>query len=362
MVSLDSSYVCTLPEDFAERLVIFGAGGLGKRIARNVGVLGHRPLAFCDNNRTLWNTEIEGVQVLSPASAASAFPKAVFMVAIWHPSQVEGLRHRIAELTKQGCENVTCFIPLFWSFPEMFLPNMFWEVPSRLIEQSSHINAARDVLDKAGQEEFDRQLQFRLTGDVMCLREPEPGLQYFPEGLFRLSPEETFVDCGAYDGDTVRDFMQVSSGHFRRVIAFEADAQNFHKLEHSSQDTRVSVLPYAVGAKSGVLRLSSSGASSSISESGDHEVHCTALDDALADEQPTFIKMDIEGSEIDALMGAAATIRRFRPKLAICIYHRPDHLWRIPLLLKNLFPDSLLTLRSHMYDGFDTVCYCLPRS
>ena len=108
--------------------------------------------------------------------------------------------------------------------------------------------------------------------------------------------------------------------------------------------------------------MSSRGASSSLDGQGEHEVQCVTLDELLARESPTFIKMDIEGSEIDALHGAAATIRRCSPKIAVCVYHHPDHLWQIPSLLRQLLPNSNLTLRSHMLDGFDTVCYCIPAS
>ena len=324
--------------------------------------MGMPPLAFCDNNLALWGKEVEGLKVFGPASAAQMFPGAVFMVAIWHPSRTEGIRHHIAELQKAGCKEVTCFIPLFWRYPELFLPNMFWEVPGRLAGQTAQINAARKLLDQAGREEFDRQLRLHQLGDVFSLRDPEPGLQYFPKDLVTLSAGETFVDCGAYDGDTIRDFLEASGGCFRRILALEPDSQNLAKLQTSNHDERVSVLPYAASARNETLRMSSSGPSSAISESGTIEIQCRVLDDLLADEQPTFIKMDIEGSEIDALLGAKETIRRLRPKLAICVYHRPDHLWNIPLLLKELLPDSQLSLRSHMLDGFDTVCYCLPHS
>jgi len=172
--------------------------------------------------------------------------------------------------------------------------------------------------------------------------------------------DETFVDCGAFNGDTIRDFISVSGGRYWRIIALEPDSRNFLELKNSVNDERIRFQPYATGAKREVLHMSSSGASSSVCEHGDTQVECATLDELLADEHPTYIKMDIEGSEIDALRGAAATIRRCSPKLAICVYHRPDHLWEIPSLLRQLLPGSTLTLRNHMLDGFDTVCYCVP--
>jgi len=351
-----------LPDRFEDRLVIFGAGGMGRKIRQALAGIGCCPLAFCDNNSQIWDKEIEGVRVLSPAAAVAAFPKAVFMVAIWHPSRTEGLRRRVEELQKLGCQEVTCFIPLFWKYPDLFLPNMFWEVPGRLSGQESRIAAARELLDDLGRAEFDRQLAFHRSGDFFALGEPEPGEQYFPSDIVKLSGQETFVDCGAYDGDTLRDFLLHSQGSFRKVLALEPDAENFKKLANSSNDDRVVTLQYAVGARRELLRISSSGPSSSISSSGSIEIQCVTLDELLADEEPTFIKMDIEGSEIDALKGAQKTLKRCRPRLAVCVYHHPDHLWSIPLLLNELVPESRLTIRSHMLDGFDTVCYCLPQS
>ncbi len=351
-----------LPGNFHSRLVIFGAGGLGRKMVRGLGGIGIRPLKICDNNAQLWGQRLEDIEIVPPKSAVEAFPEAVFTVSIWHPSKHEGLCRHEKDLRALGCREVFSFISFFWMYPEIFLPNLFWQQPGYFSSHMPLINAARELLDDLGKEEFDRQLSFRLSGDCRKLQDPDPGLQYFPEEIISLRENETFVDCGAFDGDTVRDFMAVSGGRFKQVIAFEPDPVNIRQLLNTLDDSRVHIHPYAVGAKREVLRMSSSGASSSFNAQGEHEVQCVTLDELLANESPTFIKMDIEGSEIDALHGATATIRRCSPKIAACVYHHPDHLWQIPLLLKHLLPDSRLTLRSHMLDGFDTVCYCLPNA
>ena len=349
-----------LPDDFQSRLVIFGAGGLGRKMVYGLSGIGIRPLAICDNNRQLWGKRIDDIEIVSPKSAVETFPGAVFTISIWHPSKHEGLLRHEKDLRTLGCREVVCFIPFFWMYPEVFLPNLFWQQPGYFGGHTPLINAARELFDNLGKEEFDRQLSFRLSGDCRKLQDPDLGLQYFPEEVISLRNDETFVDCGAFDGDTVRDFMAVSGGSFKQVIALEPDLANVRQLSSAVDDSRVRIHPYAVGARREVLRMSSSGASSSFNAQGEHEVQCVTLDELLANESPTFIKMDIEGSEIDALHGAAATIRRCSPKIAACVYHHPDHLWQVPLLLKHLLPNSRLTLRSHMLDGFDTVCYCLP--
>ncbi len=81
---------------------------------------------------------------------------------------------------------------------------------------------------------------------------------------------------------------------------------------------------------------------------------------ALCGAAPTFVKMDIEGAELDALQGARETITRHAPVLAICLYHRPDHLWEVPLYLKGLRPDYRLYLRRYGEDCWEQVLYAVP--
>jgi hypothetical protein len=76
----------------------------------------------------------------------------------------------------------------------------------------------------------------------------------------------------------------------------------------------------------------------------------------------SFIKMDIEGAELDAIRGARKTIRRDHPVLAACTYHQQDHLWRVPLLLQDVLPEAAIFLRAHRADGFDVVAYAVPPS
>jgi hypothetical protein len=107
-----------------------------------------------------------------------------------------------------------------------------------------------------------------------------------------------------------------------------------------------------------MLRFRSGTQSTSgISDSGDDFVQCVALDDAIPDFNPTFVKMDIEGAEYEAILGGRAIIQRCSPDLAISVYHRIEHMWEIPLLIKNMVPDYSFYLRSHGNLGIETIMY-----
>ena len=91
-------------------------------------------------------------------------------------------------------------------------------------------------------------------------------------------------------------------------------------------------------------------------------VPCVGLDDVIGDYPATLLKLDIEGAEPEALAGAAGLIRRARPRLAVCVYHRPEHLWTIPQLVRPQHPAYDLLLRLHRFNAFDLVMYALPRA
>jgi len=121
----------------------------------------------------------------------------------------------------------------------------------------------------------------------------------------------------------------------------------------------------AVASASGLLHIDATGtaASATSDQSSEHSVAVRAepLDLLLGDARPTFMKFDIEGAEVDALTGARGTIERQAPILAVCVYHQQDHLWRIPLLLREWRRDYALFLRPHNEEGWDLVCYAVPR-
>jgi FkbM family methyltransferase len=344
-------------------VVIFGAGRLGRRIRAGITGTDLTPIAFADNNPRIWGTYGDGIPVLSPQDAAREYgSNALFVVAIWHPSQKPLMAALLAQLRGLGCRAVA-FPLLFWRQSATFLPYFFWELPSQVLQRKVDIAQAFDLLDEeASRQTFLAQLQLRLRADFEGLGSPAPGAQYFP-GLFSLSADECFVDCGAYTGDSIRAFISHTDNAYRKVIAFEADPAVLPVLETfiASVGSRAALHRAAVGNQRGCVRFSGDGlGGGAVSAASGVEVPGVRLDDALARERVSFIKMDIEGAELQALEGAHRVIGRDRPVLAVCGYHAPDHLWRVPVSLKSLAPDSRLFVRSHCADGLDTVWYSVP--
>jgi FkbM family methyltransferase len=336
-------------------VVIFGAGNLGRRVARAIP-----PVLFCDNNRALWGTEWEGTPIESPEKAVRGYPSATFIIAIWHPSRTDSMTDRINQVRSLGASNVVPFSALLAEYGDFLLPHMFWERPDYYARNDRDIGRARALMDTEGQQEFDRQMRLRLgnpSGQLI-----DSGAQYFPDDLFQLSGNEVFVDCGAYDGDTIAEFRRATGDEFAKIVAFEPDPQNFRTLERSiNGDPRIRLHPHGTGARTETARFILAGTGSRVSSEGNCEIKIVTLDDALEGIAPTYMKLDIEGSEPATIEGGSKTIRRHRPKMAVCLYHAPNHFWMIPLRLNELLPDSRFTLRTYCADGWDCVCYCIPR-
>jgi FkbM family methyltransferase len=358
---------------YGDTLVLYGAGGLGRRTLSGLRRHGVEPVAFADGNAAMWNREVEGVPVLSPEQAARRYgTSAVFVVTVWGALTKDRMHDRIHRLRRLGCERVMSFGPLYWKYPEHLLPHYGADLPHKVHEQADAVREAFALLaDDDSRREYINQIRWRLLLDFDALAAPVDHAIYFPQDLHPLSSEEVFVDCGAFDGDTVRLFLQESGGNYRKILAFEPDPANALKLQENcgriprTGNQEVVVWPAATGARAERLRLVAEGTKSSAlgdGTPGDHhvEVDCVALDDVLGDPAPTYIKMDIEGAELDALQGAGRTIQAQTPVLAVCCYHRQDHLWKIPLLIRSLNPNYRFYLRPHDLEMWDLVCYAVP--
>jgi FkbM family methyltransferase len=181
-----------------------------------------------------------------------------------------------------------------------------------------------------------------------------PENQYFPDDIkeFVFSEEEIMVDCGSYDGNDIKKLMQRAGGKFKYAYAFEPDRRCFEWVEEFARGH-----PNVEAIRKGVFNSAGSfflyeepilaQSRLSVDKNGSYEVQVCRLDDEIKG-SVTFIKMDIEGSEIGALEGAERLIRTYKPKLAICVYHKFTDLWEIPLLVKKFVPEYKIFLRHHM--------------
>lgn len=185
-------------------------------------------------------------------------------------------------------------------------------------------------------------------------------LQYFDLQQLNIGNDEVFVDCGAFDmfnTDQIIDKCQ-------KVYAFEPDKDNYlfciNKYKDYVDKRKVVIYPYATLDKRTKLNFSAGQKGSSmLSESeGNTVVECVTLDETVND-RVTFIKMDVEGAEYASLLGGEKLIKKFHPKLAVCVYHLEEDIVKIPELILSLDSSYKLYLRHYKFDEHETVLYAV---
>jgi FkbM family methyltransferase len=228
-------------------------------------------------------------------------------------------------------------------------------------------STARLFADLPSRDLFEAILHFRASGDYSLLPEPDMQRQYFPSNLPAWKTPLRLMDCGAYDGDTLREIITLGIP-IEALAAYEPDEANFRKLAETVQRNQIpnAVLwPCGVYSSTSQLRFTTGqGEASGITSGGETVVQCVSIDESTPFFAPTLIKMDIEGAEPEALRGAEKTIAAYKPGLAICIYHAPQHLWEIPLLTHQFAQKYDIRycyyLRTYAFNTFETVFYAIP--
>ena len=183
-------------------------------------------------------------------------------------------------------------------------------------------------------------------------------IQYFD--VFDPVDDEIIVDAGCYDGGTAKQFLQWGGGKVKKIYSFEFDPINAAKCEENLKDLRdkVTLIKKGTWDKDERLYINALGNSGSSTRSkGTDTVYLTAIDSVVKDDRVTFIKMDVEGAELKSLIGAKNTIIKNKPRLAICVYHKPEDIYEIPEYILSLVPEYRFYLRHYSSVNWGTVLY-----
>lgn len=344
--------------DSSQPFVLFGAGRFAKSVLENWLARGIRPAYCVDSNPRLWDSTLLGVPIVSPQVLFAQKPAPLVIVAAMITGGIE------AELAARG-------LPCLFAERDGyvgFLPG------SKLLDVADSLHRvwdlladaqSRQVLLAACKARLFQSVQFEMIGSPF-LHQMTSAPQYFVPDILNFADNETWVDCGAYDGDFLvssHAFMLEAGLKVPQIHAFEADTVNMARLARTVHDfalPKVSLHRALVGGEDGWC--ANPDFNNCRNDDGALEpVPMVRLDTALAENEVHLLKMDIEGAEPAALAGATATIRKWQPKLAICVYHDTRHLLDIPLQINEQHGNYRLYLRHHSTSSlWETVCYAKP--
>ncbi len=285
-----------------KRIVVFGAGFAACQIIETLRDFGINVDFICDNNKSIWGSERYGLIVNDPI-VLQDYQDSYVVVGInaWRNDVYK-------QLVSMGIDE-----------ERIFLPQKDWWLGK-----------------------YD---------------------QYFDLDIIKPTENEVFVDGGALDGMDSQRFLEWCDYNYSGIFAFEPDHENCIRTnEKLNKNHDIVIYEKGLWDCSTVLRFNSGNNEiSSISETGDIEINTMSIDEIQKSKSIpiTYIKMDIEGSEAKALDGARETIKRDRPRLAICVYHKPEDIIELPLKILDMNPNYRLYLRHYSYVDTETVLYAI---
>lgn len=308
-----------------KKLIIFGAGYNGRRVLQLVYAGGGIVEYFCDNNKKKHHTMIDGVEVIS-----------------------------IEELLSREVVDDLVFII------SPMLPEGYNAIFDLLIRHDILVSNIFKLSDYNYMKELNES-------------------QYFDEVL-SFGRDEIFIDAGSYDFFTSCLFIKRMNNlgfGYKKIYAFEPDVANFRNCQKKIENlglNNISLINAGLWSTNTELQFNSLANAGSFIEKAriqddtfeglknlninSEKLKVVSLDSCIK-EKVTFIKMDIEGAEIEALKGAKNILIRDKPKLAICIYHKKEDLWEIPYYIKNLVPEYKLYIRHYSNYAHETVLYAV---
>ncbi len=216
--------------------------------------------------------------------------------------------------------------------------------------------------DEVSKDIFKKLTKFRLDYNITHLEDftQSEDVQYFENFLNLNNRGETFIDIGSYDGYTSREFIN-RCPLYKSVHVFEPNDHNMKKSKDKLNNfSNIFFYPIGLSSNKAILKFDKSESGSRLSPTGSVNVLVDRLDDVL-NEMPTFLKMDIEGGESNAIEGSKQTILDSHSRLAISVYHRPGDFWSIPEKILNFRDDYDIYLRHYTECIYETVMFFMPR-
>lgn len=339
----------------ADKKYIFCAAVLGRRVKKQLNSAGYKVDGFIDNNADKMTNTL-GLPLFKLEDIDDK--NALIIIA-----SVNYVYEIYVQLKNAGFKNVIPSYLLHRICPDKFPAEpVFKDLTSDLEVNAQKYTQTRALFkDEKSLRVFDTIIEFRKTYDIEAYATINDGIEndYFEE--FIKYNGEPFVDGGGFDGDTVLSFLKNYGDRCSKIYFFEPDKISYQKACENLKNLDVQMRMQGLSDSYKTLKFSNTGTfGSAFSDSGDLCIECVALDEVVK-EKRCFIKLDIEGFELEALKGARRLIEN-GSILAVCAYHKAQDIWQLPEFILSVNPDYDCYLRHYTTNIFETVFYAVPKS
>ena len=342
-------------------ILLYGAGIYGNEtlnfIRKNLHNGTEAVSAFIDDTPNKIGTTVNNIPVLRPDLGVTAFPDSLILLCC----DERGHSTMTDKLLAMGISKERILVPEI-----AFLD--FDEDPQFIRTFENEIRCVGEMLsDGLSKRVLYNVLQYRLTHDSRLLDTISDNVsrRYFDKDLLNGVGKGSYLDCGSYRGDSLEGYLQYCGAEIENVTCCEPDIDNFKHLRAYADTLDIPDIHLenkGVWHTAGVLHFAATGdKSSSIASKGTQSIAVDTVDHLVGDGSLDFLKIEVNGAEFEALLGACQVIRRETPVVAVSVYHNREDILRIPLLLKALSPQYHLYLRYYGVKTLtDIVCYAIP--
>lgn len=333
-----------------KKIILYGMGDGAEKIMSLLETVGLHPAAFMASDDFVRGQTFRGFTVKTLAQIETEFGEIIILIC-FGTARPDVLSH-IYEIAEKH-EVYAPYVPVVGGgvFDRKFID-----------DNKDDIEKAYKLLaDERSKSVFESILNYRLSGKIGFLTSSHSDRSEVFK-LLSLGSDETYVDLGAYNGDTIEEFIGETAGQFKKIYALEPDFKNYAKMRrrlYMLNPTVFTAINAGAWSEDTELEFSTRGGRNSKVGSG-RKIRMKSVDSLLGGAEATYIKLDVEGSEREALAGAAKTIKQFRPKLCVSVYHRIDDIFALILEINKLRPDyRLYLIRSEYIPDWDTNLICI---
>lgn len=337
-------------KDSDKPLVLYGMGLGAEKIMSELEQRGMRADDIFASDEFVRGHSFKGYKVLRYSEVCEKYKD--FNVVLCFASHIDEVIDRIAEIDGEH----TVFAP------DVPVAGGGLFTREYITENEEKFDRAYSLLaDEESKRVYKDILNFKVSGKIKYLLSSFCDKSKVYSDILNLNENEEIIDLGAYDGDTIREFTAATGGKYKHITALEPDKKSYKKLLKNTDGMKnISTLNMGVWSKRDTLIFDAeAGRNSKLSAEG-VSVEVTDIDSLNI--APTFIKADIEGSEMKALEGAEKTIKKYLPKLYICAYHRNEDLFALPLKIKELSEKYKIYFRHSKYiPAWESNFYCVAK-
>ncbi|MCL5030017.1 MAG: FkbM family methyltransferase [Bacteroidetes bacterium] len=351
------------PRIIDKPVILYGAGSLGK-MARDFFTYLKIPFLYIVDKNANQNKKDESwknIDIVHPDEVGETHKKNNLLVICVVTTPLIPLRD---ELKNNGWEDIAFFYDISQAYCDRHPLNNGWFLGKLNDNDKESIRKVFSLFaDDVSRSYYVQFITWRKLRTELLFSDLEINNDnrfFIPEITNVLRGDEIFLDCGAHKGSVIEKYLKLVNKDYKEIWAIEPDPLNIDALKtRLVNKPNIHVINHALSNKNGKEKFYQGfNFASKLSENGNDIIDITKLD--RLNIAATFIKMHLEGGELNAITGAQKTIKENRPIIAITLYHNSDGVWRIILFLMNLLENYCFHFRLHSWAGTGAVLYAIP--